>query len=107
MIDKYGEYYTAVENDWEQLEFVPDNFKTTDLCHRAVKQSGTAIEFVPKRLITYDLCKTAIYNGASLKYIPEKYITKEFCLVAIEKKHLKKSVLLMLICCAMALAILT
>ena len=103
-----------IERHWSVLEpiclwlnnirFIPDKYKTKELCEIAVQQNGYALEYVPEKLKTKELCELAIEqngmalqhvpeelgkkyfydkeakkNGEYLRFIPDEYITKEMC----------------------------
>jgi hypothetical protein len=62
---------SLLKND--PLRFVPDRFKTQDVCLAAVQTVGTALEFVPDNLKTKEMCVAALKSGGeALEYVPEK-----------------------------------
>ena len=48
--------------EWEgiSLEYLPEKFKTAELCLAAVEQDGEALQYVPKKLKTAELCLMAV-----------------------------------------------
>jgi len=92
------------------LKYVPEKFKTAELCMEAVKQDGNALLYVPKNLWTAELCLEAVKKsddvleympssmktveiyleaakqwGGWLEYVPEKFITAELCMEVVKK----------------------
>jgi hypothetical protein len=78
------------------LQYVPEEFKTAELCLAAVKNEGSALEFVPEALKSEEICHAAIYYGhqagmgmgrivygSALKYVPQNLRTHEICLTAL------------------------
>lgn len=66
------------------LSYIPDSFKTYELCKYAVENQGLALEFVPTRYITEELCNIAVNsNGVALAFVPEEFITKEMAITAL------------------------
>jgi len=52
---------------------VPDELKTAELCHEAVKQNWAAAGFVPKEHLTVELCLEAVKQNTSLlRFVPRK-----------------------------------
>lgn len=67
------------------LKYVPDGFKTYDLCKCAVKFNGMALEFVPQMYITDELCRIAVSNCyTALAFVPSKYMTEEMIINAFD-----------------------
>jgi hypothetical protein len=79
----------AVKRNGKALEFVPDDeLKTAELCHEAVKENGSALQYVPDELKTVDLCLAAVKSFSqdlALAYVPEKLKTTELCLAAVKQ----------------------
>ncbi|MDR1905095.1 MAG: DUF4116 domain-containing protein [Treponema sp.] len=83
-------YYGAL------LKYVPEMYKTPELCREAVENEGSALEFVPEALKTAELCRAAVRcrhtlgmgsdwegYGASLKFVPDDIKTRELCFDAL------------------------
>jgi hypothetical protein len=67
------------------LAYVPEEFKTTELCLTAVKCNGNSLRFVPAKLKTSDLCLEAVKcMSYALQYVPNKLKTTEMCLEAVK-----------------------
>jgi hypothetical protein len=67
------------------LEFIPEQFKTAELCLAAVKRNGMALDFVPEKLKTRELCLAAAMNtGTALMYAPREVWDRNFCLAVLE-----------------------
>ena len=61
------------------LPFVPDKYKTQELCKTAVeKDSYCMLKFVPDHLKTQEMWD-------NLEFAPDKYKTQEMCEKAVEK----------------------
>jgi hypothetical protein len=74
------------EQDYVELEDVPEKYKTAELCLLALKTNGHELLYVPEKLKTAELCLTAIMlDGCALQYVPEKLRTVELCLAAVKK----------------------
>ena len=85
-----------IEQNWNILEpiclwlndlkFIPEKYRTKELCELVIKQNGIALEFIPKELITEELCELAVkQNGWSLDFVPEYLKTKEMCKLAVKQ----------------------
>ena len=82
----YNEYLEQVKKDGCVLEFVPDEYKTEEICKIAVQQNGYALEDVPVEYRTEEICKIAVQqNGYALEDVPVEYITEELCKIAIHE----------------------
>jgi|GEM_PF-5594095 len=71
-------YLAAVEQNGNALEYVPDKFKTLELCFTAVQTYGSAFEYVPEKFYTPELCLAAVEQagwkvGRVLEYVPKKF----------------------------------
>lgn len=66
------------------LTFVPRQFRTEDLCLRAVDIDGAALRDVPDEVKTYDICYRAIrHNGTELDCVPYRFLDEQMCLAAV------------------------
>jgi hypothetical protein len=84
--DTFEDFFAKVEHDGWELEYVPSEYKTYELCKAAVKSDGWALEYVPKHLRTYELCLAAVRQyGKVLQYVPEELRTVEMCQEAISE----------------------
>lgn len=60
--------------------------KVMTMCLKEVRSHKNALKYVPDGFKTYDLCKCAVkFNGMALEYVPERYISDELCRIAVEK----------------------
>lgn len=65
-------YMESVSNNGANLEFVPEKYKTADLCNVAVLNDGMALKYVPTELRTKELCMAAVkQNDQAYDFIPE------------------------------------
>ena len=87
----------AVQQNGLALQYVPKHLRTPYLYEIAVKQDGMALEYVPKEFKTLELCKIAVKNnGSALGYTPEELKTEELCAIAVKQngkslEHVKKN----------------
>ena len=85
-MDYVREVEAVKQNGGEYLQYVPDYFRTKELCELAVKDWAYALESVPEELRTKELCELAITQegcGQSLEFVPEELKTKELCELAV------------------------
>lgn len=64
-------YLTAVKNNKgceAILGELPKNMLTPELCQCAVEASGYNLEFVPEEMKTREMCRTSLYSSADLGY---------------------------------------
>lgn len=79
----------AVQQNWENLEYVPPQYKVKEICKCALEQNIAAIRFFPERFITPELAMEAIRKsdaivndlkgpgGWPISFIPAKLRTEE------------------------------
>ena len=71
------------------LKYLPDRFKTKELCLKAFNQDPFVLTCIPEKFITQEMCNIAFekYGGnyQGLKLIPDKFKTEEMCNKAFEK----------------------
>ena len=73
--------WAALAEDPFNLECVPKNIKTKEICLFCVKKNGNCIKYVPKKILDEDICIEAIQkNPDSIQYVPNKFVTIEICL---------------------------
>ena len=85
-MDYVREVEAVKQHGGEYLQYVPDYFRTKELCELAVKDWAYALESVPEELRTKELCEIAITQegcGQSLVFVPEHLKTKELCEIAV------------------------
>jgi len=74
----------AIEINALLLLFVPDEYKTPELCTLAVTRNRHALKYVPRQSRNVKLFEKAIYNAShALEYVDENKKTKELCLMAV------------------------
>jgi hypothetical protein len=87
--DEYKTYdicLEAVSNYGAYLEYVPDIHRNEKMYLNAVKSQGNSIVFIKEKDITLELCKYAIKNsGLSLEFFPNRCKTFELCLDAVKE----------------------
>jgi hypothetical protein len=58
------------------LQYVPENYRTIELCYEAVRKKGEALQYVPENLKTIDLCYEAVkMDGDALQWVPKNFKT--------------------------------
>lgn len=68
-----SKWIANVEEDGNELAFVPYELITEDLCRAAVKNFGGALQHVPDNLKTMELCMEAVKNNSeAINYVPEE-----------------------------------
>ena len=66
------------------IRFVPDKFKTNELCKLAVYNNGETIKNIGVQFKTQELCHIAVKNnGKAIIGVPKKFITTELCELAV------------------------
>ena len=85
-MDYVREVEAVKQNGGEYLQYVPDYFRTKELCELAVKDWAYALESVPEELRTKELCEIAITQegcGQTLEFVPNHLKSQELCEVAV------------------------
>ena len=85
-MDYVREVEAVKQRGGEYLQYVPDYFRTKELCEVAVKDWAYALESVPEKYKTEELCELAVNTygcGQSLEFVPEDLRTKELCEMAV------------------------
>ena len=85
-MDYVREVEAVKQHGGEYLQYVPDYFRTKELCEVAVKDWAYALESVPEKYKTQELCELAVNTygcGQSLEFVPEELRTKELCEIAV------------------------
>jgi len=60
------------------LQYVPNEFKSKELCETAVNISGSSLKYVPEELKIDDICQKAVQNDSSaLEFVPLHLISME------------------------------
>ena len=67
------------------MEYVPDRFKTEDICNEAVGRNPYTLDNVPDRLKTQEMCNGAMHeNPATFFLVPDLFKTQLMCFEALE-----------------------
>ena len=86
----YEEYLELVKERGLSLAFVPDEYRTYELCLEAIKVNPNMnIDCVPDKHKTYELCFEVVKNSflnRILSIIPDKHRTYELCLKVVKNK---------------------
>jgi Domain of unknown function (DUF4116) len=78
--------YWAIEQNGEALYYVPNEYRTPELCRIAIKQNGLALYSVPTNHRTPEVCRMAVQqNSRALDYVPENERIAELCRLAVEQ----------------------
>ena len=82
---EYQKHLVQVTKNADYMKFLPEKYKTKELCDIAVKENPVALKYVPEDMITPDLCESVVKeNGYNLKDVPFKHRTEEICEMAIK-----------------------
>ena len=82
---EYQKWLEIVFDDGLELENVPADLRTYEMCFEAINDHSGAFEFVPAELKTKELCETVLrYDGYQLINVPQELKTKEMCEIALE-----------------------
>ena len=83
-IFSYADYLKEVSFNNLSLQYVPLEYRTSELCLAGVSRCGLALQFVSEKLKTLELCLVAVkQTGCALRFVPEYLKTPEMCLEAI------------------------
>ncbi len=88
--DDVGYIKAHLEGDGAFLEWIPDRYKTYEICKYAIDQDYVAIKFTPKalldRILTEQMCwKMLKQNILYFEYIPDQFKSSEMCEYALKK----------------------
>ena len=62
------------------LRFVPDHFKTPDMCSKAVLMNPWTLKYVPDHLKTQEMCDEVVaHNLSNLRFVPDHFKMQEMC----------------------------
>ena len=68
------------------LRYVPDQYKTQEMCNEAVQRVPWVLELVPDQIVTQEMCNEALEkNPWMLKHVPDQFVTQEMCDEAVKK----------------------
>jgi len=75
----------AIQISAHRLFFVPEEYKTRELCVLAACRNGTALRYVPPEMQDTEICELALNNDAdALEYVYGELVTWEMCLRAVK-----------------------
>ncbi len=81
----YEEWLALAGRNGMYLHYVPEDFKTAEMCLAAVRSEGEALKYAPTGLKTAELCLEAVKsNAAALQYTPSDLKTGALYLAAVE-----------------------
>ena len=62
------------------VNYIPDNFKTQEMCDKAVRWTHSYNKNIPDRFITQKMCNIWVnqYTG-NIQYVPQRFITQKMC----------------------------
>jgi hypothetical protein len=76
----------AVKSNGHAIEHIPEKFRTPELWHAAVSESGSLLKEMPAPLVTEEICRLAVSGyGKALEFVPDKYRTKELFFAAVKQ----------------------
>ena len=56
------------------IRYVPDQYKTKEMCNRAIIENGGTLKSVPNRYETHEMCNKAVNNYIhALEIVPDLY----------------------------------
>ena len=62
------------------LLFVPDHFKTQDVCNEVVRREPYNLRYAPDHLKTQEICDETVHTEPlSLAYVPDGFKTQKMC----------------------------
>ena len=76
--DKYNEYVEKVKQDGYELDDVPDEYMTEEICKLAVQQHGFALQNVPLEYLTEELIFMAQQTRLYYRNIPTELTKRIF-----------------------------
>ena len=75
----------TVDKDLWMFKYVPDGFKTQEMCNKVVKHEVWMLDYVPDRLKTQGMCDDAVEELPRLmEYVPDHLKTQEMCKTALQ-----------------------
>ena len=74
-----SQYVKDLLNIWF-LRFVPDQFKTQEICNRAVQSDPWVLRYVPDQFKTQEMCNRAMQRDPwMIEHVPDHFITQKMC----------------------------
>ena len=87
--DTFEGAFAAVSINGRNLQYVPFDSRSLEVCQVAVQNTGSALESVPDVLKDGDLCLLAMQlNGYALMWVPEQLRTVAVCKAAVKNDEL-------------------
>jgi hypothetical protein len=91
-----GSWYGDIQTKGNySLACVPENERTPEMCFVAIHYWGAALKWVPDKYKTYELCLDAVRHNtpvdegcSALAFVPEELKTYELCLEAVRHDYL-------------------
>jgi hypothetical protein len=87
-----------VKQDPHNIEHIPKNLLTPEICNEAVRIKGEMLAYIPENFRTPEICKRAIENSnifdndkgalfgnTVLEFVPKKFRTEELCDIATKR----------------------
>ena len=78
----------AVRNKPSMIYFVPDQYRTQEMCNDAVRTEPHSLEYVPDHLKTQKMCNKSVSLDPYLFFkVPDKFLMVEMCERAVIYAH--------------------
>jgi len=72
---EYKEHLAVVRQRGIAIKYIPEEFKTEEMCLVAVRKNGFALEYVPEKFKTEKMCLVAVQqDGDVLEFVPEAIV---------------------------------
>jgi hypothetical protein len=88
-------WYGDIQDKYYSLACIPENERTPEMCFVALHYWGAALKWVPNKYKTYELCLDAVRHNtpvdegcSALAFVPEELKTYELCLEAVRHDYL-------------------
>ena len=67
------------------LRYIPEQYRTKEICDRAYKKNVWNLSEIPEQFITAEMCLTAVReSGFLLEHVPDELKTTEMCKIAVK-----------------------
>ena len=92
--DNYKDCFNRIKGDlsfkerdkaWQLLKYVPEVFRTRDICFKAISKSDSNAQYVPPEYIDEEFINKMIDSPVSREYIPLNYWTKTKIIETLKK----------------------
>ena len=75
----------VVNTHFSTIQFVPECYKTQEICHKAFSKGFHSFFYIPERYKTQEMCDRIIPEDSfSIRYVPNQYKTQQMCDEAID-----------------------